>query len=113
MELVIVFPVAMVVILLAIQTGLWFLARSAATDAATDGARAAAEVGGSPAIGQAQAASALAQVAGPVLAGTSIQVSKTNTTATVTITGHSESILPGLSLPIDVSVSRPREVFHP
>ena len=113
MELVIVFPVAMVVILLAIQTGLWFLARSAATDAATDGARAAADLGGTPAIGQTEAGSALAQVAGPALSGTTIAVTQTNTTATVTITGHSESILPGLSLPVAVSVSRPLEVVRP
>ena len=112
-ELVIVFPVALMVILLIIQAGLWFLARAAARDAATDGARAAAAVGGTASAGQAAATSALTQLSGPVLTDASVNASRNQVTSGVTVTGRTESILPGLSLPVSATVSVPTESFRP
>ena len=112
-ELVIVFPVALMVILLIIQAGLWFLARASARDAATDGARAAAGVGATAATGQAAARSALAQLSGPVLTDASVSASRNQITSGVTVKGRTESILPGLSLPVSATVSVPTESFRP
>jgi len=112
-EVVIIFPVAMVMILLVIQTGMWFLSRAAANDAAADGARAAAALGGSVAAGQSQAESVLAHLAGHLLVGPSVTVTRSATRAQVAITAHTESILPVFSLPVSASAAAPVEVFRP
>jgi len=112
-EVVIIFPVAMVMILLVVQTGMWFLARAAANDAAADGARAAAVVGGSVAAGQSQAESVLGHLAGHLLVGPSVTVTRSATRAQVAITAHTESILPVFSLPVTASAAAPVEVFRP
>lgn len=112
-ELVIVFPVALMVILLIVQAGLWFLARSTAHDAAVDGARAAAAAGASAAAGRMAASSALGQLAGPVLANPTVTAARTAQTSQVTVTGRTEAILPGLSLPVTATVSLPTESFRP
>jgi Flp pilus assembly protein TadG len=112
-ELVIVFPVAMLLILLLIQGALWFLARSVATDAAQDGARAASVIGGTEASGQQAATADLHQLAGPMLSATTVSATRSASNAQVTVTGRAESILPGFSLPISTSASDPVEVFRP
>lgn len=112
-ELVIVFPVAMLVILLLIQGALWFLGRSIATDAAQDGARAAAVVGGTPASGETTAVNDLHQLAGPMLSNTSVTATRIAGRAQVTVTGRAESILPGLSLTVSATAAQPVEEFRP
>lgn len=112
-ELVIVFPVAMLLVLLLAQAALWFLGRAVAQDAAQDGARAAALLGGSPAAGQEQARSDLVQLAGPMLSSTSVGATEAAGRAQVTVSGTAESILPGLSLHVSASASQPIEEFRP
>lgn len=112
-ELVIVFPVALLVILLLVQGALWFLARSVADDAARDGARAVAVVGGSPSGGVAVTTHDLGQLAGPMLTDTSVSATRSATDARVTVTGHAESIFPGWSLFVTASASEPTEQFRP
>lgn len=112
-ELVIVFPVAMLVILLVIQTALWFLARSIANDAAQDGARAAAVVGGSSSSGQTAASEDLSQLAGTMLSGTSVTAVRNGDSAQVTVTGRAESIIPGWSLWVSATAAEPIEEFRP
>jgi hypothetical protein len=112
-ELVIVFPVAMLVILLLVQGALWFLGRSVAADAARDGARAAAVVGGSPAGAVAATRHDLAQLAGPMLSGTSVWATRDAGWARVTVSGRAESIFPGWSLAVSASATAPVEQFRP
>lgn len=112
-ELVIVFPVAMLLVLLVVQGALWFLGREVATDAAADGARAAAVVGGTDTSGNEAALTDLRQLGGPTLQGTSVSSTRSAGTVTVTIRGKTESILPGLSLPVSASASEPVERFIP
>lgn len=112
-ELVIVFPVAMLLILLLLQAALWFLARSVAQDAAQDGARAAALVGGSPAAGEQAAKADLAQLAGPMLSSTSVSATRSAGRAQVTVSGTAESLLPGFSLTVSASAAEPTEQFRP
>src|SRR5581483_11698996 len=92
-ELVIVFPVAMLLVLLLLQAALWFLGRSVAQDAAQDGARAAALLGGSPAAGEQAAKADLAQLAGPMLSSPSVSATRAAGRAQVTVTGRAESLL--------------------
>lgn len=112
-ELVIVFPVAMLIILLLFQTALWFLARSIANDAAQQGARAAAVVGGSTSAGQLAATEDLNQLAGAMLSGASVSASRGDGNAAVTVTGRTESIIPGWSLRVSAAATEPVEEFRP
>lgn len=112
-ELVIVFPVAMLVILLVLQTAFWFLARSVAEDAAQDGARAAAVLGGGPSAGQTAAVGDLAQLAGPILSGTAVRSVRDGEYAQVTVSGRAETIVPGWSLSVSATASEPIEEFRP
>lgn len=112
-ELVIVFPVAMLLVLLIAQGALWFIGRSIAADAAQDGARAAAVVGGTTAGGEAAARTDLVQLAGPMLTTTTVSGSRSEFRAEVTVSGQAESILPGFTLPVRFTASEPVEVFRP
>lgn len=112
-ELVIVFPVVMLVILVLLQAVFWFLGRSVAFDAAQDGVRAAAVVDGSSSAGVAAAKSDLAQLAGPMLSNTTVGAIRNGNRAQVTVTGRAESIVPGWSLIVTASASLPVEIFRP
>ena len=112
-EVVILLPIVFLVILLTVQAALWYLARTVATDAAQDGARAAAVVGGSPAAGQQAATAALHQLAGPLLRDTAVETATTAERVTVSVTGRAQAILPGLSLSVRGSAAQPRERFAP
>jgi hypothetical protein len=112
-ELVIVFPAAMLLILLVLQGALWFVSRSIASDAAQDGARSAAVVGGTAAAGAAVARNDLAQLAGPMLSVTEVSAARTMSHAEVTVTGRAESILPGFSLSVSATATEPTELFRP
>jgi Flp pilus assembly protein TadG len=111
-ELVIIFPVAMLLILLLLQAALWFLGRSVATAAAQDGARAAALVGGSPATATQAARRDLAQLAGPMLGSTAVRAAEGAGRATVTVTGRAQSIIPGFSLAVTATATQPLERFR-
>jgi len=112
-ELVIVFPVAMLLVLILLQAALWFLGRSVAQDAAQDGARAAALLGGGPGAGAQAARADLVQLAGPMLSSTSVSVTETAGRAQVRVSGVAESILPGFSLEVSASAAEPVEEFRP
>jgi len=112
-ELVIVFPVAMLLVLILLQAALWFLGRSVAQDAAQDGARAAALLGGGPGAGAQAARDDLVQLAGPMLSSTSVSVTETAGRAQVRVSGVAESILPGFSLEVSASAAEPVEEFRP
>jgi Flp pilus assembly protein TadG len=112
-EVVIVFPVALLLVLLSIQGALWFLGRSVAMDAAQEGARAAAMVGGTSAGGQRVAARALAQLAGPLLSGASVSAARGPDRSEVTVRAAAESIVPGLALTVTARAADPVERFRP
>ena len=112
-ELVIVFPVAMLLVLILLQAALWFLGRSVAQDAAQDGARAAALLGGGPGTGAQAARDDLLQLAGPMLSSASVSVTETAGRAQVRVSGVAESILPGFSLEVSASAAEPVEEFRP
>lgn len=113
MELVVVFPVALLLVLLLVQAGLWYLGRSVATAAAQEGARAAAVVGGTSGRGRQVAVQTLTQVAGALLTRTTVTASRTADRSVVSVTGWAEGIVPGWSVEVTASAADPVERFRP
>ena len=112
-EVVVVFPVALLLALLLVQGALWYLGWSVAQAAAQEGARAAAVVGGTSAEGQRVAADALAQLAGPLIGSPHVGADRLVGRAVVTVTGTAESIVPGWSLTVTATAADPVERFRP
>ncbi len=97
LEIAVLFPAVLLATFGLIQGALYFHARDVALAAATDGLTAARGRTGSGEEGR-QAASAFVQRAGggDVLLGSSVSSFRTATTATVTVTGRTLSLVPGL-----------------
>jgi len=109
-----VLPFVFLFIMAAIQTSFWFLARDAALAAARQGADAARALNAPRAAGPA-AALAFARQAGqgylddPVAAITG----SSDSTMSVTVSGHVPSFVPGLVVEISETVQAPIEEFRP
>jgi Flp pilus assembly protein TadG len=108
-------PLLMLLILLVVQFGIWADATHAAQATAEQALAAARVQGGSTGAGQQQARQLLAHLAGAVLVRPHITVTRTATTATVHITATAERVLPlpGIALPVTVTVTGPTERFIP
>ena len=107
------FPVVLVATFALIQGALYYHARDVALAAASDGLTAARARTGSDTEGR-DAASAFLQRAGgdDVLQGSSVTSVRTATTATVTVTGRTLSLVPGLpGWSVSQSASGPVERF--
>ena len=110
LELVVVFPVVLLLIFGGVQGALWYHARSVAMAAAQEGARAAGAEGGNPAAGEAAATAFLDSAGGSgVLTGPGVHVTRSATEATATVTGTAPTVLPGMRLAVDQSASVPVE----
>jgi Flp pilus assembly protein TadG len=109
-----VLPFVFLVIMAAIQTSLWFLARDAALAAARQGADAARALNAAPAAGPA-AALAFARQAGqgyldnPVASA----AGSTSSTVSITVSGQVPSFVPGLVARVTETVQAPVEEFRP
>lgn len=95
LQLVIVFPALLLAFLGALQAGLFYQARAVALAAAEEGARVASTENGTAGGGRRAAASFASRAGGSWLQGQSVSGSRGTTTATITVTGHSLSLLPG------------------
>ncbi len=101
--------VLVVTLLLAVvQLGVYFHARSVAATAARQGLDTARGSEGTAAAGD-QVATQFLNEAGGALVGESASVSRTPTEVTVTVSGSALSVLPGVSLPVTVTVRAPVE----
>lgn len=110
LELVVVFPVVLLLIFGGVQGALWYHARSVAMAAAQEGARAAGAEGGNPGAGEAAATAFLDSVGGSgVLTGAGVDVTRSATEATATVTGTAPTVLPGMGLAVAQSASVPVE----
>jgi Flp pilus assembly protein TadG len=111
LELVIVFPVLLLLIFGGVQGALYYYGRSIALAAAQEGSRAAAAQNGSTGAGHTAATTFITQAGGTdVLQGPQISSSRSATDATVTVHGSSLSILPFWGgLTITQSASTPLE----
>jgi Flp pilus assembly protein TadG len=97
-ELVILLPALFALMFLGMQAALFYHARTVAIAAAQEGARAAGGQHGEPADGN-RAADAFIDEAGgdDVLAAATVTVTRSQTSATVVVAGHSLSVIPGWS----------------
>ena len=92
----ILLPALFAVMFLGMQAALFYHARTVAIAAAQEGARAAGAEQGTESDGVGAANDFIAEAGGDdVLAGTSTSADRTATTATVTVTGFSLSVIPG------------------
>lgn len=111
-ELVLVTPLVMLLIALAIQFALYYHASNIATAAAQDGVRAAQVEHGSGADGTARAR-AVADRAGSVLEGVSIDATRGAQRVRVEVSGSVVSFVPGLHLGLTRTAEGNVEQFLP
>lgn len=98
------------VMFLGLQAALFYHARTVAIAAAQQGARAAGAQAGTAGQGAAAASSFVAASGGSdVLEGVSVTGSRSATSATVTVTGASLSVIPGWSPAVRQSATVPAE----
>jgi Flp pilus assembly protein TadG len=109
-ELVILLPALFAVMFIGMQAALFYHARTVAIAAAQEGARAAGAEHGRETDGVGAANDFLVEAGGDdVLTGASTSANRTATTATVTVTGFSLSVIPGWKVRITQSASVPVE----
>lgn len=111
-ELAVATPLLFLLLLGAVQFAVWEHGTHVAQAAAAEALDAARDDGGTPADGQADAARLLAQIGG-VLRNPRVSVTDSGDTVVVTIDATAETVVPAVSLPIHVTVSGSREIFHP
>ncbi|MFD8731453.1 TadE family protein [Streptomyces sp. NPDC059611] len=99
LEMLIVFPVVLLIILMVVHVGLWWHARNVAMSAAQLGAESARVRGASAGSGTAEAREFLSRAGGSI-SGTSVSGSK-GATVSIRVTGHVATMIPGLKLRID------------
>ena len=109
-QMVILMPALFSIMFLGMQGALYYHARTVAIAAAQEGARAAGSQNGT-AVGGISAASSFVSDAGgkDVLPGAHMTGGRSATTATVTVTGTSLSVIPGWSPAVSQSASVPVE----
>ncbi|MFT4264111.1 MAG: pilus assembly protein [Nocardioides sp.] len=109
-ELVILLPALFAVMFLGMQAALYYHARTVAIAAAQEGAKAAGGESAKAADGVSAASSFVDEAGGDdVLPGATATENRTATTVTVTVRGHSLSVVPGWSPSIVQSASLPAE----
>ena len=109
-EVVITFPVLMLLVMGVVQFALFWHARHVAEAAAQDGLRGARGYSSTAELGQRDALSYLAQVAPRLLTAPSVDVQRTPTTVTVRVHAGVLSIVP-LGLDVDETAVGPVERF--
>ena len=109
-ELIILLPALFAVMFLGMQAALFYHARTVAIAAAQEGAKAAGGENGTESDGVSAASSFVVEAGGDdVLTGASATADRTATTVTVTVRGHSLSVIPGWNPVIVQSASLPVE----
>lgn len=100
LELVIVFPVVLLIIGVIIEGALYYHARNVALAAAQEGLRAERVESGTVSDGAARSRQFIDAAGGTeVITGVRITPFRGATRASITVTGHAPSIVPGLRLP--------------
>jgi Flp pilus assembly protein TadG len=113
LELAVVFPLLLLVIFGGIQAALYYHARTVALSAAQEGVRVASAETGTAEAGAARAREFVADAGGSgVLSHLIVSPARTATTASITVTGRSLSVLPGVPAPgVSQTAERPVERF--
>jgi hypothetical protein len=108
-EMAILTPVMLLLVTISTQAELWQEADHVALAAAESGVAAGAEVGGSPDSAKGEALSAASQMGSGVLISPGASVTESGGLVTVTVTGQSEQLVPGIPVSVSASASAPLE----
>ncbi|GII52805.1 hypothetical protein Pth03_11940 [Planotetraspora thailandica] len=109
LEAAVVYPVVLLLIMLAVNTALWFHARNIALSAAQEGLRVARVYGSSLSAGQATAERFAQEVGGSFLQSPVVNVGRAEDTVVVTVQGQAVSLVPLLDLTVDQVARAPLE----
>lgn len=112
-QLVVATPLLLLMIMLIVQFALWQHAMHVAEAAAQEGATAARLYGGTDADGQNSADEILSTFSHSIIVDPAVSVTRTATAVQVAIASHVETIVPGMSLPVNVVADGPIERFTP
>jgi Flp pilus assembly protein TadG len=113
-EIAVVYPVVLLLILAAVQFGVWWHASHVAHAVADAGLAAARADGATEQQAEQAAVGLLGQLGGDQLLGdVTVQVDRNDLQATVTVEGTAVQVVPGLSLPVSVELSGPTDRFTP
>ena len=108
-EMAILTPVMLLLVTVSCQAALWQEADHVALAAAESGVAAGAEVGGSPDGAKGEALSAASQMGSGVLTSPGASVRESGGLVTVTVTGQSEQLVPGIPVSVErVGIGPPR-----
>jgi len=100
-EVAVLIPIAMLIVLFAVQVCIWAHAATLVQNAASQGIEVATQAGSSPAAGVSDAQSLLAETAGQIVTGASVEESRqAGDVVQIQIVGHAVSILPGIHFPV-------------
>jgi len=112
-EAAVIVPVAMLIVLLAVQVCLWAHASTLVQGAATAGEQAATVLGGSPATGQKAAREELTATASQVVVDPTVHAQgMAGGVVDVTVSGTTEAIIPWLRLPVSATRSGLSQEFR-
>lgn len=112
LEVVILFPLMIMLIMAVTQTALWYFARAAALAAARSGANVGSSYGSTPGDGAAAADRFAAAQAGDMLGGEHASPGgSTPDSVHITVTGDAISLVPGLPIHVSQSAQQPIEKF--
>ncbi len=110
-EMVVALPVVLLVLFIAVQSGMWFYARSIALAAAETGARSSAALNSTTQVGVADAQGFVANIGGTTLTNVTVTGSRNATQATITVTGNTIQLVPWLVLPVSQTATLPLERY--
>lgn len=103
-ESVVIVPIAMIVLLLAVQVCLWAHAATLVQGAADAGEQAATIVGGTPSAGEHEAEAVLAATGSQVVENPSVRAQALpGGVVEVQVSGNTEAIFPWLRLPVSAT----------
>lgn len=113
LNLVVVFPVFLLLLTSTVQAALVWHARNVARAAAGEGLAVTRSYLGTPELGRQRTEQFLTEVGGDLINSSTITVTRTATTARVTVHGQALSLIPGVHVGIDSSLVAAVERFTP
>lgn len=113
LEMVVIFPVTLLIVFGIIQFGIWYHANDIAQAAAQQAVRAASAYNGTQAEGTKEAGQVLTENANGLIIHTQVACSRGPAEATVTVTGDALQVIPFIPLPVKATATAPVEAFLP
>jgi len=112
-EMVILFPVTLLVVLMIVQFGVWYHAAAIARAAAQEGVKTASAYGATAGAGRTRADAVLDRNGRGLIQGSAVAPFRDAAVARMTVTGFALTVVPVLHLPIRESATAPVEAFRP